>query len=252
MERVGKGMVTPEFIYPEWPAPQNVRALTTTRVGGYSAAPFDSFNLSLRSGDNVEHVRRNRALLIKSAGLPAEPVWLRQVHGNRVIDAADSGPYSEADGSYTQQPQVVCAVLTADCCPVFLCDRHGNRVAVLHCGWRGIARGLIEQGVARMKVPVVDLLGWLGPAIGPSSFEVGDDVYEAFTVHDRDAAAAFERQENGRWLADIYALVRQRLQAVGVTQIFGANYCTVLERQRFFSYRRDRVCGHMASLIWMV
>lgn len=244
--------VTPKFIYPDWPAPQNVRALTTTRVGGYSAAPFDSFNLSLRSGDNIEHVKRNRALLIESAGLPAEPVWLRQVHGNRVIDAADSEPYSEADGSYTQQPRVVCAVLTADCCPVFLCDRHGNGVAVLHCGWRGVARGLIEQGVARMKVLPADLLGWLGPAIGPNSFEVGDDVYEAFAVHDRNAGTAFKRQENGRWLADIYALVRQRLQAVGVTKISGANYCTVLERQRFFSYRRDRVCGHMASLIWMV
>ena len=243
---------SPDFIYPDWPAPENVRALTTTRVGGYSAVPFDSFNLSLRSGDNVEHVKRNRALLMESASLPAEPVWLRQVHGSRVIDAADSEPYSEADGSYTQQPRVVCAVLTADCCPVFLCDRDGNRVAVLHCGWRGIARGLIEQGVARMGLSAERLLAWLGPAIGPSSFEVGDDVYAAFTAHDLDAAVAFRRKENDRWLADIYALVRQRLQSLGVTEIFGANYCTVLERQRFFSYRRDRVCGHMASLIWMI
>ena len=242
----------PEFIYPDWPAPGNVSALTTTRVGGYSVAPFDSFNLSLRSGDNIEHVKRNRALLIKSANLPAEPRWLRQVHGNRVIDAAGSAAYSEADGSYTHQPRVVCAVLTADCCPVFLCDRHGQRVAVLHCGWRGIARGLVEQGVARMGVPATELLAWLGPAIGPSSFEVGDDVYDAFTSCNLEAATAFKRRENSRWLADIYALVTQRLQAVGVTEISGANYCTVLERQRFFSYRRDRVCGHMASLIWMV
>lgn len=244
--------MTPEFIYPDWLAPQNVRALTTTRVGGYSAAPFDSFNLSLRSGDNVEHVKRNRALLIESANLPTEPVWLRQVHGNRVIDAADNEPYSEADGSYTKQPRVVCAVLTADCCPVFLCDRQGTRVAVLHGGWRGIARGLIEQGVARMGVSAADLLAWLGPAIGPSSFEVGDDVYDAFTSQNLEAATAFKRRDNSRWLADIYALVRQRLQALGVTEVSGANHCTVLERQRFFSYRRDRVCGHMASLIWMV
>jgi YfiH family protein len=244
--------VIPEFIYPDWPAPENVRALTTTRIGGYSAAPFDSFNLSLRSGDNIEHVKRNRALLIESADLPTEPVWLRQVHGNRVIDAADSEPYSEADGSYTQQPRVVCVVLTADCCPVFLCDRNGKQVAVLHCGWRGIARGLIEQGVERMKAPAMELLAWLGPAIGPDSFEVGDDVYETFAAHDSNAAAGFRRRENGRWLADIYALVSQRLYASGVTQISGANHCTVLEHQRFFSYRRDRVCGHMASLIWMV
>lgn len=242
----------PEFIHPDWAAPENVKALTTTRIGGYSAAPFDSFNLSMRSGDNLEHVKRNRALLIESAELPAEPVWLRQVHGNRVIDAADGEPYSEADGSYTERAGIVCAVLTADCCPVFLCDRHGSRVAVLHCGWRGIARGLIEHGVAQMGPVAAELLAWLGPAIGPNSFEVGEDVYDAFIAYDRNAAAAFKRKENGRWLADIYTLARQRLQALGVTEISGASYCTVLERQRFFSYRRDRVCGHMASLIWMV
>jgi YfiH family protein len=245
-------VVTPEFIYPDWPAPENVKALTTTRIGGYSAAPFDSFNLSMRSGDNIEHVKRNRALLVESAKLPAEPMWLRQVHGNRVVDAADSALYTEADGSYAERSGIVCAVLTADCCPVFLCDRYGKRVAVLHCGWRGIARGLIEQGIAQLRLPATELLAWLGPAIGPDSFEVGDDVYDAFIAHDRGAVAAFTKKENGRWLADIYALVRQRLQALGVTQISGARHCTVLERQRFFSYRRDRVCGHMASLIWMV
>lgn len=244
-------MVTPEFIYPDWPAPVHVKALTTTRIGGFSEVPFNSFNLSLRSGDKVERVQRNRALLVESAGLPAEPLWLRQVHGNRVVDAAVSEPYSEGDGSYVAEPGHVCVVLTADCCPVFLCDRGGSRVAVLHGGWRGLARGLIEQGVARMSVPGTELMAWLGPAIGPQAFEVGDDVYGAFVGLNGEAKEAFTKKKNGRWLADICRLAQQRLHAVGVKNVYGGGYCTVSERERFFSYRRDRVCGHMASLIWL-
>ena len=243
--------MAPEFIYPDWPAPAQVKALTTTRIGGFSETPFDSFNLSLRSGDDVERVRRNRALLVKSAHLPAEPLWLRQVHGNRVVDAAVSKPYSEGDGSYVDKPGHVCVVLTADCCPIFLCDGAGSRVAVLHGGWRGLARGLIEQGVALMNVPGRELMAWLGPAIGPQAFEVGDDVYEAFVAHNGEAEGAFTKKENGRWLADICRLARQRLRAVGVTHVYGGKYCTVSEHERFFSYRRDRICGHMASLIWL-
>lgn len=239
------------FIYPDWPAPARVRALTTTRVGGCSRAPFDSFNLSIRVGDDPAHVERNRALLRERAGLPCEPLWLRQVHGNRVVDAAGSAPYTEADGSFADQPSVVCAVLTADCCPVFLCDRAATRAAVLHCGWRGLVRGLIEEGVKRFESPRSELLAWLGPAIGPRTFEVGEEVYGAFVAHDARAAGAFTRKANGRWLADIYELARQRLNAMGVSEVFGGDYCTVSQADRFFSYRRDRVCGHMASLIWL-
>ncbi len=241
----------PELILPDWPAPATVRALTTTRIGGYSRGPFDSFNLSIGVGDDRARVERNRALLRERAGLPSEPVWLRQVHGKRVIDAAGSASYAQADGSFVDQPGVVCAVLTADCCPVFLCDRAASRAAVLHCGWRGLARGLIEEGVKRFALPGSELLAWLGPAIGPRAFEVGEEVYDAFVRHDARASEAFARKPNGRWLADIYALARQRLSAAGVSDVFGGDYCTVSQADRFFSYRRDRVCGHMASLIWL-
>ncbi len=241
----------PEFIYPDWPAPAHVKALTTTRIGGFSEAPFNSFNLSLRSGDDFARVQQNRALLVEAAALPAEPLWLRQVHGSRVVNAAVSEPYSEGDGSYADQPGHVCVVLTADCCPVFLCDRAGTRAAVLHGGWRGLARGLIEQGVAQLKLPGTELMAWLGPAIGPQAFQVGDDVYEAFVAQDAEAKEAFTKQEDGRWLADIYRLARQRLRAVDVTNVYGGGYCTLSDRERFFSYRRDRVCGHMASLVWL-
>ncbi|MFQ6023464.1 MAG: peptidoglycan editing factor PgeF [Acidiferrobacterales bacterium] len=241
----------PEFIYPDWSAPEHVKALTTTRVGGYSKGPFESFNLSMRSGDDTEQVKRNRALLVDSAGLPSEPVWLRQEHGNKVVDASCTEPYTGADGSYTDQAGIVCVVLTADCCPVFLCDRQGSRVGVLHAGWRGLARGLIEQGVQQTGRATSELMAWLGPAIGPSAFEVGDDVYNAFVDQDAAATETFVKNSNGRWLADIYALATQRLRAMGVENISGGTYCTVQERERFFSYRRDRLCGHMASLIWL-
>lgn len=241
----------PEFIYPDWSAPATVKALTTTRVGGYSKPPFDSFNLSMRAGDDTENVKRNRALLAKSADLPSEPVWLQQKHGNNVVDAFRAQRYTEADGSYTDQPSVVCAVLTADCCPVFLCDRQGSRVAVLHAGWRGLARGVVEEGVRQMGVPESEVTAWLGPAIGPTAFEVGDDVYNVFVEQDLGTAEAFAKKENGHWLADIYALATRCLNAVGVENISGGTHCTVSDRGRFFSYRRDRVCGHMASLIWL-
>ncbi len=241
----------PEFIYPEWEAPANVRALTTTRIGGYSKLPFDSFNFSLKSGDDVEVVKRNRALLVESAGLPSEPVWLHQVHGNQVVDAVTSEPYTEADGGFAQRAGVVCVVLTADCCPVFLCDRRGSRVAVLHAGWRGLARGVIEEGVRQMGVPGSELMAWLGPAIGPTAFEVGDDVYGAFHERGADVATAFVKKPDGKWLADIYLLATQRLKTVGVENVSGNSFCTVGDRDKFFSYRRDGKCGHMASVIWL-
>ena len=239
-----------EFIYPDWRAPKNVRAVTTTRVGGVSRGPYESFNLGDRAGDDPECVRRNRALLRATLNLPSEPVWLKQVHGVSVVDAAAPAG-ATADGAWSGTPGVVCVVLTADCLPVFLCDREGTKVALVHAGWRGLAAGVIEAGVRALGVPGENLLAWLGPAIGPQSYEVGDDVRNAFIGVDPDAARAFAPRAAGRWLADMYTLARQRLAALGVREIHGGGRCTFRERDKFFSYRRDGVCGRMASLIWL-
>ncbi|OGI43867.1 MAG: hypothetical protein A2150_02460 [Candidatus Muproteobacteria bacterium RBG_16_64_11] len=239
------------FIFPDWPAPTHVRAVSTTRAGGVSRGPYASFNLGDHVGDDPVAVARNRELLREALALPAEPVWLRQVHGTRVIDTARGDAHGEADGAWSAQPGVVCAVLTADCLPVLLCDRTGTRVAAVHAGWRGLAAGVIEQGVHALGVAPEELLAWLGPAIGPRAFEVGPEVRAAFVQHDAAAAGAFVPSHDGRYLADIYALARLRLSALGVTRIEGGGFCTVTDRDRFFSFRRDGSCGRMATLIWL-
>ncbi len=239
------------FISPDWPAPTNVRAFSTTRAGGVSRGPYASFNLGDHVGDDPAAVARNRELLRAALQLPAEPVWLRQVHGTRVIDAAQEDAHGEADGAWSAQPGAVCAVLTADCLPVVLCDRTGTRVAALHAGWRGLAAGVIEQGVRALGGAPDELLAWLGPAIGPRAFEVGPEVRTAFVSHDAAAAGAFAPGGDGRYLADLYALARLRLGALGVTGIHGGGFCTVTDRERFFSFRRDGSCGRMATLIWL-
>lgn len=237
------------LILPDWPAPARVRALCTTRRGGVSAAPFDTFNLADHVGDDPAHVRENRARLAVQAALPSAPKWLRQVHGTRVVDAAraDDG---EADGSVAHKPGVVCAVLTADCLPVLLCDDSGTRVAALHAGWRGLASGIVEAGVAALGAPPASLLAWLGPAIGPAAFEVGVEVRAAFLEGDVQTATAF-LPHGDRYLADIYALARHRLARAGVTRVYGGGACTVSDPAAFYSYRRDGRCGRMASLIWL-
>ena len=257
-----------ELILPDWPAPANVRAAVTTRVGGVSHSPYDSFNLATHVGDDSTAVRENRARLRTALALPAEPLWLKQVHGVAVVDAAQDGTEPEADGAFVTQPGAVCAVLTADCLPVLLCNREGTKVAALHAGWRGLAGGVIEAGVKAMGIPGNELLAWLGPAIGPESFEVGPEVRTAFMrppgmaevrktqeqffrQHDAQAAQAFRGASEGKYLADIYQLARLRLQHLGVTAVYGGGFCTVTERARFFSYRRDGVTGRMASLIWL-
>lgn len=244
---------TLEFIYPDWPAPVHVKALTTTRNGGFSIGPFASFNLSNLVRDQPGNVRRNRALLTDAAQLPSEPIWLTQVHGTRVIDAFDAGHGEEADGCVTGTPGVVCAVLTADCLPIFICDRRSTRIGILHAGWRGLAAGIVEEGLRKIQVPSANLLVWLGPAIGPSAYEVGDEVRQAFVDHDQDLAESFMPVPNrqGHWLADLYDLARRRLRAQGVHAIYGGLRCTLRERDRFFSHRRDGNCGRMASLIWL-
>jgi len=240
-----------EMIKPDWQAPVNVKALTTLRSGGVSVAPYDSFNLADHVSDNPDHVKENRKRLMESAGLPAEPVWLQQVHGTRVIDAAAYKAGEKADGSFTSKASVVCAVLTADCLPVFICDEAGEQVALLHAGWRGLANGVIEQGVAAMHSPASGLLVWLGPAIGAQVFVVDDEVRQVFIKNDKAAEAAFRQAGPGKWLADLYQLARLRLQAQGIQAISGGGYCTYTDDSRFYSFRRNPMCGRMASLIWL-
>jgi YfiH family protein len=177
---------------------------------------------------------------------------LNQVHGDTVVDAANSGERPCADASFTDQPRVVCAVLTADCLPVLFCDSGGTRVAAAHAGWRGLAAGVLESAVRALNTEPGRLMAWLGPAIGPGAFEVGGEVRQVFVEQHAEAAGAFLPRPQGRWLADLYQLARIRLLASGVTAVYGGGYCTVTDRQRFYSYRRDGVTGRMASLIWLV
>jgi YfiH family protein len=216
-----------------------------------SRGPFESFNLGDHVGDDPEAVQRNRVLLRQALNLPAEPLWLKQVHGTNVVDAATAAPGVTADGAYTNKPGVVLAALTADCLPVFLCGRAGTKIALLHAGWRGLAGGVIEAGVDRLGVAGTDLLAWLGPAIGPDSYEVGDEVRAAFIDHDAAAVSAFRANGRGGWWADLYDLASQRLRALGVREVHGGQYCTLREQDCFFSYRRDGQCGRMASLLWL-
>lgn len=244
-------MIESEFIHPDWPAPKNIRAAVTTRLGGASQAPYKSFNLGAHVGDDPTAVRENRERLRTVLALPAQPIWLKQVHGITVVNAAQVGIGTESDGAFTAQPGVVCAVLTADCLPVLLCNRQGTKIAALHAGWRGLAAGVIESGVQAVNEPGNELLAWLGPAIGPAKFEVGAEVRAAFVQHDPQAASAFRITRDGKYLADIYALARLRLQKIGVVSVYGGGFCTVTDSGRFFSYRRDGVTGRMATLIWI-
>lgn len=249
------------FLPAEWPAPPAVQAFTTLRHGlGTSQAPFDSFNLGLRAGDDVEAVRSNRELLATRAGLPSAPRWLRQVHGIRVerFDSpapapADAASEPEADASVTATPGTVLAILTADCLPVLFCARNGREVAGAHAGWRGLAAGVLEATLAAMRTPPDGLIAWLGPAAGPQRYEVGVEVYDAFVAQDWGAGDAFTSTRPHHWHVDLYALARRRLQAAGMApaDIHGGNLCTISEPQRFYSHRRDQRTGRMASLIWM-
>lgn len=243
-------MTSKSFISPDWPAPANVRALLSTRIGGISQAPYASLNFGDHVGDDPLNVLQNRTLL--SQLLPAEPCWLKQVHGTRVADATMPVGVVEADASVAQRTGAVCVIMTADCLPVLLCDREGSVVAAAHAGWRGLLDGVLENTVAAMRRPGNEILAYLGPAIGPDAFEVGDEVRSAFVDRDPLATAAFKPAGCiGKWLADLYLLARQRLAGVGVTAIYGGSDCTYSDAERFFSYRRDGVTGRMASLIWL-
>jgi YfiH family protein len=242
-------LVHGQCLEPDWPAPARVHALVTTRAGGVSGAPYDTLNLGTAVGDHPEAVRENRARL--RALLPDEPRWLRQVHGTRVVDAAGVRALEEADGSFAMQPNVVCAVQMADCLPVLFADRAGTRVAAAHAGWRGLAGGVLEETVRALDTDPADLLAWLGPAIGPNAFEVGDEVRDAFLCQWPDAGSAFSPHGPGKWLGDLFLLGRQRLGDLGVGSIHGGGLCTHSDHVRFFSHRRDRISGRMAALIWL-
>ena len=240
------------WIEPDWPAPAHVRVLSTLRGGGVSEGPYASLNLAAHVGDRTDAVASNRLLLREAARLPAEPLWLEQVHGTAVelhAGSADTPP--RADAAVAFEPGRVCAVMTADCLPVVFADRAGARVGVAHAGWRGLVGGVLEATIAALEVPPADLHAWLGPAIGPAAFEVGPEVREAYLAKVEGSASCFTSNDRGRYLADIYGLARLALGAAGVASVHGGGWCTHEDAQRFFSYRRDGVTGRMATLAWL-
>ncbi|MCG5512195.1 peptidoglycan editing factor PgeF [Ectothiorhodospira shaposhnikovii] len=239
------------WLVPVWPAPSAVRSMTTTRLGGVSRPPFDSFNLGLHNGDDPEAALQNRRLLRRHLALPREPCWLQQVHGARVVDAGRCGDRPEADAVVAFAPGLPCVVMTADCLPVLFCDRAGTRVGAAHAGWRGLIAGVLEATVEALDCPPGELMAWLGPCIGPDAFEVGDEVRAAFLRHDPGHREAFVPSPAGRWLADLRALARRRLSARGVRDMTAETACTFSDARRFYSYRRDGDTGRMASLIWL-
>ena len=243
-------MSLPEYlIIPDWPAPINVKSLQTTRAGGISSPPYDSFNLGDHVGDAPLAVERNRILLNRL--LPSEPVWLEQVHGIRVANADMASCLPQADACIARHRAAVCVVMTADCLPVLLCDTQGSVVGAAHAGWKGLAAGVIEATVQAMDVAPENIMVWLGPAISQNEFEVGDEVRAAFVAIQPQAASAFIPGRNGKWFADLCALARLRLNALGITAIYGGGYCTYRERERYFSYRRDGATGRMGTFIWL-
>lgn len=237
-----------DWLTPDWPAPANVRACVTTRSGGVSVAPFETFNLGDHVEDDPAAVASNRQHLVDTLG--CQPAWLRQVHGI-VVAEADPATVIEADGNWTATPGIACTAMTADCLPALFCDRAGTRVAAAHAGWRGLAGGVLEATVKALDIAPQELLVWLGPAIGPAAFEVGGEVREAFVQQHAEAAAAFVPSVNaGKFMADIYQLARIRLAAIGVTAVSGGGLCTYNDA-RFYSYRRSARTGRFASLIWL-
>ncbi|MDR2207410.1 MAG: peptidoglycan editing factor PgeF [Azoarcus sp.] len=241
------------FLVPEWPAPSTVRSLVTTRVGGVSKPPYDTFNLGLHVGDDPAAVAANRARLRRH--VPAEPFWLEQVHGVEVALAGEGGGVPvRADASVARKAGVVCTIMTADCLPVLFCNDEGTVVAAAHAGWRGLAADVLEAALTAMEVKPERVMAWLGPAIGPAAFEVGEEVRVAFLASDPEARNVFAPCEiEGKWFADIFTLARRRLMRAGVRRdrIYGGGVCTVSENERFYSYRREAITGRFASLVWL-
>jgi YfiH family protein len=247
------------YLIPDWPAPENVRACITLRSDGASAEPYEGFNLAAHVGDDEAAVAKNRQQLADEQNLKSVQ-WLEQVHGTKLVEAKSDDLVRTADGSYSCNRGHTCAVLTADCLPVLLCDREGTQVAAVHAGWRGLAAGIVGRAVKSFKSSPKDVLVYLGPAISQPHFEVGIDVLEAFyesalnESHLQAISHSFEpsRQAPMKYQADIYALARAELQALGVTEIYGGDQCTFADAERYFSYRRENMTGRQASLIWLI
>jgi len=233
-----------------WSAPSHIKALTTRRIGGVSKGVFNSLNLASHVGDDPGLVAENRRLMSKKLMLPSDPIWLSQIHSNKVVNAELSNINVQADGSYATRRGIVCAILTADCIPLFLTDQLGTRVCVLHIGWRGLAAGIIEQALSVMDIETKRLIAWIGPGIGPDAFVVNYDVWKVLTVEGSLHRDAFIKYGNG-WLANLGQMVGERLELAGVSNFQSSRVCTFKDPAHWFSYRRDGSCGRMASLIWM-
>lgn len=241
------------WLTPDWPAPSNVRAYVTTRAGEFSMPPYDGLNFAKHVGDDVETVEKNRQALMQFFALKKTPQWINQVHGIAVLEAADNEQAPDADACFSRMSGQACTVLTADCLPVFFCNRAGTAVAVAHAGWKGLCDGMLESTVAalveKVAAPAQELMAWIGPGIGPESFEVGGEVRQAFIAKDAKAAQAFTAKAD-KWLGDLYLIARQRLQNVGLASIYGGGFDTYTD-PRFYSFRRDNVTGRFLSIIWM-
>jgi YfiH family protein len=249
-----KNNIPSEWLLPNWDAPQNIRAIMTTRQGGFSQHPFDSMNLGDHVDDDPNVVKQNRTHLKERLSLPNDPLWLTQTHGVTVANADNKhSTIIAADASVAHKAGAVCAVMTADCLPVLFCNRQGTSIAAAHAGWRGLHAGILEQTVKSLNCPASEVITWLGAAISTQHFEVGSEVRKAFISAQSEASNAFTPSINtGKWLADIYYLARLRLQSIGVTNITGGEECTYTDKERFYSYRRETKTGRMVSLIWMV
>jgi len=249
------------FFIPDWPAPTSIGAAISLRSGGISKGLFSSNNMALHVGDNTADVRANRDSLISKLGLTDTPLWLNQVHGTHVIYVPDAEEIPDADGSYTDKSQTICAVMTADCLPILLCDKAGSEVAAVHAGWRGLCHGVVRQAVEKFRSPAEQIMAFLGPAIGPKAFEVGPEVLESFLdnaqsqQHQKSIITAFKSTDNNQFndhfFANLYVLARAELVACGIDSIFGGDFCTFSDKERFYSYRREQTTGRHASLIWL-
>jgi YfiH family protein len=242
--------MNPSLLDFEWSLPPGVHAAFTTRIGGVSTPPWDSFNLAAHVGDDPAHVEANRMRLMELLALPDSPFWLEQVHGTDVLNPAAQSGRCVGDASITDTVGKVCVVMVADCLPVLFATRDGGRVGAAHAGWRGLAAGVLERTVSALAAPAHELKAWLGPAISREHFEVGPEVHAAFLATDAGAADCFEANARGRWQADLAGLARRRLAALGVTDVSGGEWCTFADGKRFFSHRRDGKGGRMAALIW--
>lgn len=241
-----------KFIRPDWPAPKNVSAVATTRNGGCSVDPFGSFNLAMHVGDDRLPVECNRALLQRQLDLPSSPCWLNQTHSNRVTLINDAKDYQvDSDSAISREKGQIAVIMTADCLPILLCNQDGSEVAAIHAGWRGLGDGIVSSTVSKMSSDASQLMAWIGPAISQHRFEVGEDVYRLFVDKNKNAAGFFYTNRPAHWLCDLTGLAQQALFEHGVKQVYQSGLCSYDDASRFYSYRRDRVTGRMACLIWI-